>query len=257
MEDLIKSGIRKLVYKLPDGKQYTIISLENYKNASVSDTIRAFKFTSEQAKFDDYYQGINPSEEQRRKYMREVALEIEKGIARYKSIDLPKDWVKLLDNPKKSVQEGILKNAKVNHSQLWGFFLKAEEKGFDISFIKTTHLPNGIKEEDLPVIFEKKNNGEITKYGSTALTDGQLKQVLEHRRVTKAWILEKDDVWMCFFYTYKSMSGKERGNIRHMHFISNAWTKPKVDVINELNQKNYNLNSTWHIEYTETNSMFN
>lgn len=257
MEDLIKSGIRKLVYKLPDGKQYTIISLESYNNASVSDTIKAFKFASEQAKFEDYYQSMNPTKEQRRKFMQEVALEIENGIAFYKSIELPKDWEVLLDNPKKSVQESILKYAKINHRQLWGFFLKAEEKGFDISFLHTTHLPNGIKEEDLPVIFEKKDNGEITKYGSTTLSDGQLNHVLEHRRVTKAWILEKDEVWFCFFYTYKSMSGKERGNIRHMHFISNAWTKPKVDVIHELELKKYNLNSTWHIEYTETDSMFN
>ena len=74
MDNLIKSGIRKLVYKLPDGNQYTIISLENYNNASVPDTIRAFKFASEQVKFEDYYQGINPTEEERWKYMHKVAL---------------------------------------------------------------------------------------------------------------------------------------------------------------------------------------
>lgn len=108
----------------------------------------------------------------------------------------------------------------------------------------------------MPILFERNVDNSITKYGKTTITDALLSQILDYRKVTKVWILEKEDVWLCFFFTDKSITGQERSNIKHMHFISNAWTKPKEIVIEQLKKKKYNLNSTWHIEYTETDLTF-
>jgi hypothetical protein len=93
---------------------------------------------------------------------------------------------------------------------------------------------------------------EVERYSESRLTDGQIKQSIEHRKYHIARFLDLKDTWHCFFYTFKSLKGKEhkfREDRPHMHYVSNAWGFKREDALKQLLSRKYSLGSTPHIDF--------
>ena len=101
----------------------------------------------------------------------------------------------------------------------------------------------------MPSIVHLTDN-KVHKSGETDLTDGQLKQIVEHRKVIISKFIDKGELWHCFFLTFESLKGKEKwkDGKPHYHYISSAFGLTREQVIGELKKKNYKLNNLPHIE---------
>lgn len=101
----------------------------------------------------------------------------------------------------------------------------------------------------MPKLVEIKDD-KVSKVGNTTLTDGQLKQAVDHRKVVVAKFIDKEDEWHCIFLTYDSIRGKEswKGGQPHYHYISDKFGIPRAEVLNQLKSRIYNLGSLPHID---------
>lgn len=88
--------------------------------------------------------------------------------------------------------------------------------------------------------------------GETKLTEGQLKNVINHRKVTISKFLDKGDLWHCFFITYNSIGGKDKwqDGQPHYHYISDKWGFNRKDAVERLKSTNYPPTSV-HITLTD------
>ena len=74
-------------------------------------------------------------------------------------------------------------------------------------------------------------------YGTTSLTDGQLKDYVRSSKFILARILDKGEHWHCFYQTKSGIQGKESGNLGsqpHIHYISDAFGVSREDFIKAL-----------------------
>jgi len=100
-------------------------------------------------------------------------------------------------------------------------------------------------------------DGIVNKVGDTKLTDGQLKQAVEHKSVTISKFFDKGTDWHCLFVTHKSLRGDEKnwkGGQPHYHYISDKFGLSRDKVVSELKSRDYHLNSLPHIDLLDYNS---
>jgi hypothetical protein len=160
---------------------------------------------------------------------------------------------KILESTKKQEQVNLLKGVTVSVYGLTAFIFKAFSKhGYTFSQYRSDHHHNGVIESELPTSI-RVDKGKVEYSGTTNLTDGQLKQVVEHRKVIIAKILDKGDSWHCFFTTFQSLKGEEnwQNGTPHYHYILNTFGLTRAQVLAELQSKNYKLNNLPHIELTD------
>lgn len=114
------------------------------------------------------------------------------------------------------------------------------------------HDPNNFDPKNLPPLSYLDRNG-LQKVGRTSLSDGQLRQAIDHRKVTISKFLDKGDSWHCLFITHESIKGKEKwkNGQAHYHYISNLFGMSRARVLNELKSKDYSLGSLPHINITD------
>lgn len=156
----------------------------------------------------------------------------------------------LLQTSKKQEQVNLLKNISLTTLGLTSFIFHAYLKfGYSYSKYRTDHHQNRLDESHLPNLINVKD-GNVKYSGTTNLTDGQLKNVIEHRKVILATFLDKGNEWHCFFITYKSLDGKENWNngTPHYHYISSSFGLSREETLKQLQSKNYKLNNLPHIE---------
>lgn len=168
-----------------------------------------------------------------------------------KSVHVPEALISLLSASKKSEQVKLLKGIQLESFMLVAFICKAySDYGFHYSKLRGEHLPAGVNQKDLPKLIRKDKNGTIIKVGETELTDGQLKNVLEHRSITIAHILENGTSWHCLFITYNSIGGKEnyKNGQPHFHYISDKFKISREELIKQIKSKDYKLGNLPHID---------
>lgn len=173
-------------------------------------------------------------------------------LKRYKSIKVPEDLINILKTDKKKEQINLLKGLSLTSDELIAFIFKAyEDFGYTYSQYKASHHHEGLDEKELPDLIHIENNGKIHSIGKTKLTEGQQKQVIEHRKVTVSKFIDNGDKWHCFFLTFKSLGGKEqyKDGQPHLHYISNTWNLSRQDVKEQLTNKKYSLPSLPHIDF--------
>jgi len=162
---------------------------------------------------------------------------------------IPPAFIKLFDCKKRKEQESVLKNEKICSDQLTNLLCFAGMRfGYKMSKYSAFHYPNIHQDKIWPKVFHINENGVVEKGGETNLNDEQLKQIIAQRKMVFARMLELNDIWHCFYYNDKSISGKENYGKSHIHYISNYWTIPKETIVRELGNRNYNFNGI-HIEY--------
>ena len=165
---------------------------------------------------------------------------------------IPPNLIKLLYSNTKKEQIKLLKGLSLNTSQLLAFVFYAYEKfGFKFSQYKTQHHHNGLDINNLPKLIYIEENGNIKTIGETVLTKGQQFQAVEHRKAIVSKFLDNDNVWHCFFLTFKSIKGKEsyKNGQPHLHYISDKWGIGREVVRSQLNNKDYRLPSLPHIDF--------
>jgi len=165
---------------------------------------------------------------------------------------IPVNLLKLLETNKKNDQVQLLKGIEITPAILLAFIIEAYGKhGFNYSQYKSEFTPNGIDATKMPYASEIKEDGDVKIYGKTELSKGQIKQVIQHRKVTVGKIIEKGDIWHCFFANYKSLNGDEiwlGKNQPHFHYISNAFGLTREELKKELKSKTYSLGNVPHIK---------
>lgn len=168
-------------------------------------------------------------------------------------IEIPENFIAVLSAETKKEQVKLLKNQSLTPDQLLAFLIKAHtDFGYSFSQYRGEHNHKGLDETKLPSVIEIKN-GIVRKVGETTLTDGQLKQVIEQRKVIVSKFLDKGNEWHCLLLTYDSLKGKEswKDGQSHYHYISNKFGIPRDKVVEQLKSSSYNLGSLPHIDLLE------
>ena len=169
---------------------------------------------------------------------------------RLESVSIPENFLLLLNANRKKDQEKLLKRMALSPDQLISLIFKSF-KGYNYLYSKYLfeNLPNGLEGKKLPKMFHIKDDGTIKKVGKTELTDGELKNIIEHRKVIVSHFLEKEDLWHCFFLTYNSIRGKENwtNGQAHFHYISSSFGISKEDFIESMRTGKYKSTSI-HID---------
>ncbi len=165
--------------------------------------------------------------------------------------EIPTNLLSVLGTNKKKNQIKFLKGLSINSFQLLGFIFKAcSVNGFSYSQYKVKHHHKGVNPSDLPIIIDTSNE-KIEHIGNTKLTDSELKQVVDHRKVVVAKFLDKGEEWHCLYTTFKSLRGDEKNwknGQPHLHYISSSFGISRKDVLESLRSNKYQLPSTPHID---------
>lgn len=164
--------------------------------------------------------------------------------------EIPENFIAVLKSDSKKEQVRLLKEQSITPEQLLAFIFKAHtDFGFSFSQYRAEHNHKGLDESKMPSVAGIEN-GKVHKIGNTTLTDGQLKQAIEQRKVIVSKFLDKGSEWHCLFLTYDSLKGKEswKNGQPHYHYISDKFGISREKVFEQLKSNNYNLGNLPHID---------
>jgi hypothetical protein len=175
--------------------------------------------------------------------------EFNSELAKLNTLRLPEGLMGILNLKKKKAQEKVLSKISLSTSLLTLFVYKAfEDHGFTYSMYTASAFPN-VDIREMPPVAYVNEEGGLETTGNSNLTEGQIRGAIEQRQTTIAKFLDKGNQWHCFFYTYKSLGGKETRGVAHIHYISHAWGLKREEVLQQIKNGKYNLPRTPHIPY--------
>jgi len=187
---------------------------------------------------------------------REALKDWNEKLKEIKNTQVPNNLILLLQAKSKGEQIKLINGLAIDPDQLIAFIFKAwTDFGFSFSQYTSEHQHKGLDTSEMPKLVEIKD-GKVKKVGSTSLTDGQLKQAVEHRKVIISKFIDKDDSWHCLFLTFDSIKGKEswKGGQPHYHYISDKFGIHREKVVDQLKSKKYKLGNLPHIDLTDYRS---
>ena len=162
------------------------------------------------------------------------------------------NYLKLIETKKKTEQKKLLKGQSISTYELFALINYAfKEFGLKFSQYVFRHSQKGIDTTDLTDFTHLKEDGSVITSRETKLSNGQLKQAIEHRVHMTVKFIGDEKNWHCFFTNLKSLRGKERSYKNgqpHFHYISDKWGISKKDLINELSKRKYKLPSIIHLD---------
>jgi hypothetical protein len=173
-----------------------------------------------------------------------------KKLKEIEETPIPENLTNLLKAASKKDQIKLLKDLSISPDQLIAFIFKSwTDHGYTFSQYKSERQHAGLDKMKMPKLVEIKN-GKVNKVGKTSLTDGQLKQAVDHRKVIVSKFLDKENSWHCLFLTFDSLKGKEtwKDGQAHYHYISDKFGIPRQKVVDQLKSGKYNLGSLPHID---------
>jgi ribosomal small subunit protein bTHX len=202
----------------------------------------------------ELYGKVKPSEKGKKLFI-EGKILWNKKLAEIKKINIPKNLIDLLSTTKKSEQVKLLKGVVLTTDLLAALIFEAcENYGYKLSQYKSEIPQDQFDSKKMPLAYEVQDNGDVKKIGKTELSDGQLKQAINQRKMTISKFLEKDDVFHCFFTNQNSLNGVETwlGKKQpHFHYISNTFGLKKEKILKELSSKKYKLGNLPHLKITD------
>lgn len=71
----------------------------------------------------------------------------------------------------------------------------AQELGYLLDIYHEETYPEKFNEKKKPVVYSKKDDGTIDALGTTDMTEGELRALLEQRKVVQARIYHKNEHW--------------------------------------------------------------
>lgn len=181
---------------------------------------------------------------------KEVIKDWLKKLKEIEDTPIPENLILLLKSNTKKEQVKLLKDVTITPDQLISFIFRAwTDFGFTFSQYKSEHHHKGLDRTQMPKLVEVKD-GKVFKVGKTPLTDGQLKQAVDHRKVIVSKFLDNKESWHCLFLTFDSIKGKEtwKNGQPHYHYISDKFGIPRQKVVEQLKSSKYNLGNLPHID---------
>jgi hypothetical protein len=178
-------------------------------------------------------------------------------LLNFKKVKLSDKLLKLFGTTQKREQVALLNNVVLNPDIIMALLIKADELGYTLSEYKSEYSQKGLDLSKMPLAFNIKDDGSVKKFGKTELSDGQLKQAIEHRKVKIGKFLDKGDEWHCFFVTFKSLRGEETwlGKKQpHYHYISNAFGIDRNEVVKHIKSEKYKLGNLPHLKLEDYGS---
>lgn len=161
-------------------------------------------------------------------YVRKYALgKTDELIAKALSKSHPNSVIHQLlsdDSLSKKQQETLLKDAILTGSEILWLNKEAQDLGYLLDVYHEETYPDKFNEKRMPIVFNQKEDGSFDVLGSTDMTEGELRALLEQRKVVQARIYHRNSSWHCFYYTFKGLAGEECGVLGsqpHYHYLSN------------------------------------
>lgn len=155
---------------------------------------------------------------------------------------LDKEFLDLLITESKKDQLKLLRGKSLTpYSFAKLLFLSHLEFGFSFSQYTSEKLPGNINNSQLPILFQLSVNEEsVSIIGETTLKEGELKNVILHRKKIVANFLDKGNEWHCFYLTFKALAGKESWNQGqpHYHYLSDKFGVTREEVIKGIKAGN-------------------
>ncbi|MFH7014651.1 hypothetical protein [Flavobacterium sp. FlaQc-47] len=191
-----------------------------------------------------------PLEQIEKTLMKEAVRKWEENFKESLQLKIPENFLSLLTSTTKKEQIKLLKNQTLTPEQTLALLLRAKiDFGYTFSQYKCEHYPKGLDESKLPTTVEIKGD-KVHKIGPTTLSDGQLRQAIDQRKVIVSKFLDKGSQWHCFFLTYDSIKWKEswKDGQPHYHYISDKFGIPRDQVVSQLKSSHYKLGSLPHID---------
>ena len=178
----------------------------------------------------------------------------EKRINELEKVALPHQLDMLLEGGySKKEQIQLLKGVSLSVLEIGGLFVQAGNRGYTFSNYYFEGTPKEFKEKDLPSFINIKEDGNISTYGKTSLSNGQLKDFVIKSDFIIARILDKGKHWHCFYQTKRGIQGKEHGkygSLSHIHFFSDSFGVSREDFVKALKGGN-GLPTKVHIIITD------
>jgi hypothetical protein len=175
-------------------------------------------------------------------FIRKAEETLEGFFEKFEKTEVPENLLKVLETERKKDQIRLLKGVKFNPDQLMSLIFKSYvDYGYLYSKYLFENLPDGFEDRKLPKLFHLNDDKSIVKVGETDLTDGELKHIIEHRKVIVSHFFVKENLWHCFFLTFKSIAGKEnwKNGQAHHHYISSSFGISKEDFIESMRTGKY------------------
>jgi hypothetical protein len=186
----------------------------------------------------------------RKFFLKKAEETLEGFFEKFQQTKINPNLEKVLITDRKKDQVSLLKEVTINPDELAALIFKAyTDHGYLFSRYVFENMPNGLEGKKLPKLFRLKEDGTIEKVGETDLTDGELKNVILHRKVIVSNFFEKEDKWHCFFITYDSIGGNEswKNGQAHFHYISSAFGITKEEFVESMRTGKYRSTSV-HID---------
>lgn len=129
-----------------------------------------------------------------------------------------------------SQQNRLLKDLTLSSADFLWLNKEAQELGYLLDIYHEETYPEKFNKKRKPVVFSQRDNGTVDSIGSTDMSEGEMRALLEQRRVVQARIYHKNEHWHCFYFTFKGLAGEESGVMGskpHYHYLSDksgiAW----------------------------------
>lgn len=186
-------------------------------------------------------------------YLKNANVGLDEFFEAFEKTEVNGNLLELLKTSRKKDQISLVKGVKFNPVQLMSLIFKSySDFGLLYSKYLFENLPAGLDGKKLPKVFRLKEDGTIDKVGETDLSDGELKNVIEHRKVIVSHFFENDELWHCFFITYNSIGGKEnwKDGQAHFHYISSAFGISKEEFVESMRSGKYKSTSV-HMDLLE------
>lgn len=119
-------------------------------------------------------------------------------------------------------QERLLKGMILNPYDILWLNKCAQDLGYLLDVYQEERYPVKFDEKQMPIVINQKDD-KIESIGKTDMSEGEMKALIEQRKVVHAKIYHKDTHWHCFYFTYKGLAGLEGGKFGsqpHYHYIS-------------------------------------
>lgn len=120
-------------------------------------------------------------------------------------------------------QKSLLNNVTFSSIDVLWLNREAQDLGYLLDIYHEEKFPEKFEEKQKPAVFIQNEDKSIELMGTTNMTDGEMRSLLEQRKVVQARIYHKDNHWHCFYFTYKGLAGEEggvMGSKPHYHYLS-------------------------------------
>ena len=120
-------------------------------------------------------------------------------------------------------QNKLLKDVTLKAKDLLWLNKDAQDNGYLLNVYHEEKYPSKFDEKKHPFVFNQKPDGTIESIGETTMTEGEMRALLQQRKVDQARVYHKGQTWHCFYFTFKGLAGEESGIMGskpHYHYLS-------------------------------------